>query len=276
MPRVDESHLRSNAVSAGDLELLGAGREAEVFAWDDGRVLRLARDPAGTGMVEREVIALAAARGAGASVPGVYERVTVDGRPGVVLDRIDGVDLLDWLAGHPWDLRSVARILGTEHVSLHRVEAPAGLPALHDELRQRLGSPLVPADVRRRALERLEELPRGDRLLHGDFHPANLLRTAHGCVVIDWTNGARGDPAADVARTILLTGAGQLADDTPTVVRILASFARRFLVAGYLRAYAREAPLDRSLVDRWLPVCAAARLAEDIEAEREFLLARAR
>ena len=51
--------------------------------------------------------------------------------------------------------------------------------------------------------------------------------------------------------------------------------ARRLLVAGYLRAYARNAPLDRGLVDRWLPVWAAARLSEDIEPERAFLLERA-
>lgn len=170
----------------------------------------------------------------------------------------------------------MARTLGAEHAALNRVEAPAALPALRDDLRHRLGSPLVPDDVRRRALERLDRLPDGDRLLHGDFHPANLLRTANGCVVIDWTNGTRGDPAADVARSILLTGDAALPADAPIVLRVVGPFARRLLVAGYLRAYAREAPLDRELVDRWLPVWAAARLAEDIEAERVFLLDRAR
>jgi aminoglycoside phosphotransferase (APT) family kinase protein len=263
-------------VSTRDLELLGSGREAEVFAWDDGRVLRLARDPSQAGMIEREVIALAAAHAAGANVPGVHERITVDGRPGVVLDRVDGVDLLDSLASRPWTVRSVGKAVGAEHAALHRVEAPAGLPDLHDELRHRLGSPLVPDDVRTRALERLATLPAGDRLLHGDFHPANLLRTEDGYVVIDWTNGTRGDPAADVARTILLTGGGELAESTPVVVRVIAPVARRVLLAGYLGAYARRLPLDRDLVDRWLPVWAAARLAEDIEAERESLLDRAR
>jgi hypothetical protein len=94
--------------------------------------------------------------------------------------------------------------------------------------------------------------------------------------VIDWTNGTGGDPAADVARTILLAGDGTLPDDAPSVLRLVASFARRLLVAGYLRAYARVAPLDRAVVDRWLPVWAAARLAEDIASERAFLLDRAR
>ena len=262
-------------MSTSDLELLGGGREAEIFAWEDGRVLRLARDPSNEGMIEREVIALVAARQAGAHVPRVYERVAVDGRPGVVLDRVDGIDLLGSLAGRPWTVRAVGKLLGVEHAALHRVGAPAGLPDLQDELRHRLASRLVPNEVRTRALARLEGLPAGDRLLHGDFHPANLLRSTNGYVVIDWTNGMSGDPAADVARTILLMGGGKLADGTPVVVRVLAPMVRRALLAGYLGAYARELPLDRDRVDRWLPVWAAARLAEDIEAERAFLLERA-
>lgn len=257
------------------LERLGAGREAEVFAWDEGRVLRLARDPEAAGMIERERLALAAAHGAGARVPGAYERVTVDGRPGVILDRVDGADLLEWLGRRPWALRSVARTLGRQHAALHRVEAPAGLPSLRDDLGRRLRSTLVPDDVRRRALARLDRLPDGDRLLHGDFHPANLLRTGDGCVVIDWTNGTSGDPAADVARTLLLMG-GKPTGDVPAFVRRLAPVARGIVVAGYLRAYARELPLDRDRVERWLPVWAAARLSEDIESDRELLLARAR
>ncbi len=264
-------------MATGDLDLLGAGREAEVFAWDEGRVLRLARDPARAGMIEREAAALAAAHRAGANVPGVHERVSLEGRPGVVLDRIDGIDLLDELERRPWRILSIARILGEQHAALHRVAAPPDLPALREELRQRLESPLVPDDVRRLALERLDELPDGDRLLHGDFHPANLLRTARGCVVIDWTNGTRGDPAADVARTVLLTGGGTLPDDVSRIIRVMAPLARRLLVHRYLRAYAGAGPpLDGERVERWLPVWAAARLSEDIEVERDALLERAR
>ena len=78
-------------MSTDDLELLGAGREAEVFAWESGHLLRLARDPSDTGMIEREVISLRAAHAAGASVPAVYERVTLDGRPGVARNGSDGI-----------------------------------------------------------------------------------------------------------------------------------------------------------------------------------------
>lgn len=242
------------------VERIGAGREAEIFAWGNGTVLRLARDPRATRMIEREAAALAAAHAAGAPVPAVYERVTVDGRPGVVLERIDGPDLLARLRRRPWTFFAVAWTLGRRHAALHAVTAPAGLPALRDELRYRLGSRLVPPDVRAGALERLRGLPGGDRLLHGDFHPANLLRTPQGEVVVDWTNAARGDPHADVARTLLLL------HGVPPGWRRAAAFA-------YLRAYG---PLDRGLVARWRPVWAAARLSEDVHEERAYLLREAR
>ena len=44
----------------------------------------------------------------------------------------------------------------------------------------------------------------GDRLVHLDLHPLNVMMTASGPVVIDWTNAARGDPLLDVAFTFIL------------------------------------------------------------------------
>jgi aminoglycoside phosphotransferase (APT) family kinase protein len=258
------------------LERLGAGREAEIFAWGDGRVLRLARDAWRRPSVEREAIALGAAYRAGVPVPAVYELVTIDERPGAVLDRIDGEDLLVHLGRRPWALWSVAKTLGRQHAALHRVDAPEALPPLREELRRRLHSELVPDDVREHALILLDQLPDGERLCHGDFHPGNLLRAGSGYVVIDWTNAARGHPSADVARSLLLLATAAIPSDAPAAVRRLATGGRRFLVAAYLRAYAREMPLDRELVDRWRPVCIAARLSEDIEEERVDLLALAR
>jgi hypothetical protein len=41
---------------------------------------------------------------------------------------------------------------------------------------------------------------------------------------------------------------------------------------GYFSAYERAGEADRASVDRWLPVMAAARLAENIPEERRRLL----
>jgi aminoglycoside phosphotransferase (APT) family kinase protein len=79
---------------------LGEGREAETLAWGEGRVLRLLKDPSRTDRLERELAALTAARRGGAPVPAVYGRETVNGRPGLVIERVEGPDLLRCWGGN--------------------------------------------------------------------------------------------------------------------------------------------------------------------------------
>jgi aminoglycoside phosphotransferase (APT) family kinase protein len=255
------------------LERLGVGREAEVFALGADRVLRLARRADLAPALDREHAALVAAGHAGAPVPAVFDRVEVEGRPGLVVERLGTRNLLLEIGARPWRVLGIARVLGELHARLHTVVAPDELPPVADLVRARLESPLVPDGVRERALQALDALPRGDRLLHGDFHPANvLLRPASGApVVIDWTGGCRGGPAADVARSELIMRFGAVGPDATAMVRALATVGRRLLVSGYLRSYARNAEV-RVDSEAWTPVIAAARLAEDIEGERDTLL----
>ena len=64
---------------------IAEGREAEIFAWQDGSVLRLLRNPNAQRQVDWEAAAMRAAADAGVRVPAVRELTTVDGRPGLVM-----------------------------------------------------------------------------------------------------------------------------------------------------------------------------------------------
>jgi aminoglycoside phosphotransferase (APT) family kinase protein len=263
-------------ITLSDLVRLATGREAEVFALDAKRVLRLAFLDAQHDDVKREAIVLEAAHAMGAPVPTVHEMVTIDERPGLILERLDGPDLLAVLDRQPWLVSSVARTLGRVHASLHGACFPDEIPALRDQLRLQLRSQLVPDEIRERALGILDSLPDGDRLCHCDFHPGNVLRDGRGYAVIDWSHAARGDPAADVARTRLLLEASALPDDASPMMRTMAKLGRRAIVSGYLRSYHHASSVSLPRVARWAPVLAAARLAENIEQERLTMLALAR
>ena len=256
------------------MELLAQGREAEVFAWGDGTVLKLFRE----GDAERariEATALAAVAASGVAAPQAMEVVEVDGRHGIVLERVAGPDLLTILERKPYLVLAVARALASVHIAMHDVVAPASLPSLHDELALRIESAsALDADRRRFALDALASLPRGDRLCHGDLHPGNLLGDVGRPVAIDGGDAARGDPVADVARTELLVRFGHLPPGTPWALRRVAAVGRGLLVRRYLRSYRRQRSVDADLLRRWRPVRAAARLGEGVDdAEVPALLA---
>jgi aminoglycoside phosphotransferase (APT) family kinase protein len=221
--------------------------------------------------LDREETALRAASAVGAPVPVAYERISIEGRPGLVMERLDGTDLLTRLGSRPWTVRSAGTLLGRLQARLHDVRAPAALPTVKDNIRELLEHrhDRVPADLGAEARDALAELPDGDRLCHGDFHPGNVLLTSTGPRVIDWPGASRGDPMADVCRTRLLIELGAVPPAAPALVRRLDRAGRSWLLRSYVRAYGQ---LDDEAVGRWRRVLASARLAEGIEAERAAIL----
>ncbi len=255
------------------LRKIAEGREAEIFAWQDADVLRLYRNSRAQQQIEQEAQAMRAAASAGVRVPAVRGIETVDGRPGLVMERIDGVDLLTILGRKPWLVWSVGGKSGSLHAALHEVVAPDTIPDLKSRFRQRLErSGLVPRPIAERALAALDTLPDGDRICHGDFHPGNVIRNGDELVLIDWTNSARGDPTADFVRTDLLIRMGDVPPGSPIVIRVGAHFARGLMRQSYLRAYRQLRPIDNELAARWLYPVAADRLTAAIESERAKLL----
>ena len=247
-----------------------------MFLQADGTVLKLMRSPEYEARVRREATALDVVRASGHGGPTVHGMVTVDGRPGLVMDRVEGIDLLTALGVRPWLVYRTGAVMARTHAAMHECVAPGSLPDLRDELRFRIeGAPDLAPRLASFAFGVLDGLPSGDRLCHGDFHPGNLLGPGREPVVIDWGGVTRGDPDADVARTLLLLrirGAGP-PPGTSLPLRLLIPIGRGLLAHRYLSVYRRMRPLDRELLGRWLVVWSAARFFEgqfSDEIKREF------
>src|SRR5215469_3202623 len=141
---------------------IAQGRQAEVYAWDGDRaVLKLYR--AGLEMEAAEAAALTRLDGTGIA-PRLLDTVTVDGRVGLVLQRLDGVDMLTLLQRRPWRLPSLARMLAHAALRVHRVQAPTDLPDLIEVLGERIAAADLDTRLREFALRLLHTLPTGDRL----------------------------------------------------------------------------------------------------------------
>ncbi|GAB3962978.1 phosphotransferase [Plantactinospora veratri] len=146
--------------------LLGAGRDADVFALDERRVLRRYRDGSDvTG--EAEIMRYVAERGF--PVPLVDRALGGD----LVMERIDGPTLARAMVDGDLDLRAGAEILADLHRRLRAVPARPGSKP-------------------------------GSCLVHLDLHPENVMLGRRGPVVIDWRNARNGQPDLDVGMTALI------------------------------------------------------------------------
>jgi len=257
--------------------LISRGARADVYALNEAVVLKLFRPGTDPAEAAAEAALTGAVRGLtarlrpGLLVPECLGTTSVDGRPGILYERIKGPVMSRQLLDRPWLAVRFGRKLAELHAALHAMPAPPMLPAQRTRLERavRLSGYLEP-QVREAALSTLSTLPDGEWLCHGDFHPWNIILGPEGPVVIDWCDATRGNPVADVARTVLLLrGAARYARRSP---RPILEFISRVCLQAYLRRYRALRPLPAAELSAWLPVLAAARLHENVEAEKRWLV----
>ncbi len=257
---------------------VAVGRTAEIFAWGEGRVLKLFRPGWGLEVARHELAVARAIHAAGVPSPRPDAVIEAAGRAGIVYERISGPSLLAVLLARPWRWGAGARTLGETHAVIHAARAP-DLPLLGEALARRITAAAdLPEADRTAALAALDALVNSSRavaLCHGDYHPDNVLLSPRGPLVIDWENATIGDPMADVARTLLLVRSSEASIPSPAG-RLARRALGALLIALYLRAYGRRRPLDRARLAAWELPITTARLSEGIAAERAYLLARVR
>jgi uncharacterized protein (TIGR02172 family) len=241
-------------------ELVGKGFCSDVYAWGPGRVLKLFHVGAERDRAEREYEVTRTVHDAGLPAPAANELVEVEGRRGIVFERVEGVSLLGYSRARPWALFKVIRQFAELHAEIHRCEAPAGLRTLRERIAARIGESDSPEADKRAARDRLAELPDGSALCHGDFHPGNVLITCRGPVVIDWGSGSRGDPIGDVAWTSRLMRTASLPSWEPGYMHLILKCFRTVMHRAYLGRYFRLHGGTRRQVEAWQgPMSVAAR-----------------
>jgi uncharacterized protein (TIGR02172 family) len=252
--------------------LIGGGRTTDIYAWGDKSVLKLFHADRSASTVEYEAKIARAVYASGAASPALMDTVEVEGRRGLIYERIYGPSLADALKSKPWRLPRLARTFALLHASMHRRSAPA-LPSQRDRLIWKIeAAEPLPAHLKEAALLSLARLPDGEALCHGDFHPENVIMSPRGSVVIDWIDATSGNPLADVARTSLLLTTAHL--HLPSGV---SSIAARLLIAAfrklYLTHYMRATRTSQTQIEAWRLPVTAARLEEGISEEEAWLLA---
>jgi hypothetical protein len=233
---------------------LATGNTAEIFEWGS-RVVKLYKSPAAKRAAFHEAATSAAVESLGLPVPRVWDVHEVGGRWGVVFDHVTQKSFADQMLGNSDNVPRYLECMVRLHIQIHSHQA-IQFAGLKVRLAANIAtSTLLDKPHKQALLEAIAEMPDGDRLCHGDFHPLNILGDTTDPLIIDWPDARRGDPAADVCRSYLLLKL-HAADIATT----------------YLDAYCRFSNMDCEAALRWLPYVAAAKLAEGVPGERDGLL----
>lgn len=255
-------------------EKIGEGASAQVHAWAPGQVVKLFKASASRRLAWHEAHMTDAVFAAGAPAPEVFGVVILDGRFGIVLQRFEGPTLLQLTRSGAMTREQAGAVLASLCLAVRETPAPPAVIALRDWVGGWLrgSSGRLPEPIVSGILALTERLSPGDGLCHGDLHPGNVIMTAEGPRLVDWSGPVRAPAAWDLAviHIILAELAAEMVDDPERP---------RAVNAAAQSAYARQAGLApaalTAAIEPYLPVVRAlVVLGEAVPALRERLLQR--
>lgn len=253
-------------------ELLGKGMTADVYKWGQDKVLKLYKKGYREEWIKREAAISEKVHEAGVPSPAVFDLVEIDGRKGIILERIFGESMLAMLFKEPWRFHSlVQQLAGFQH-KIHEF-SNEGLPSQKEKFSQLIAlSSGILGDKARKIMDFVDTLPEGDSICHGDFYLGNIIVLGDKLVAIDWSSGYRGDPTGDVARTCLIINTPAVPPGIPDIVGTMSAFPKWMTCRLYLNEYSKASKAKLENLDAWMLPVAAARLRARIPGEEKWLM----
>ena len=253
--------------------LIAVGRTSRIFRYGNDAVAKVLNPEVSDHWAAVEASLTESVRALGVPAPEVLDVIAVDGRPAVLFEYIEGPSMWHRMSTDTGAIGGLVHEFAEMQRLIHSIGVPDGVPGMVSRRCGKIAEvDAVSADERRLAIDMTNALPRGAALLHGDFHPGNILIGASGPVVIDWFDAAVGHPVADVARTELLIDPDCLTD------RLHLPGATDAHLRTIADAYATEmsSVIDShgARLDRWRAITALSRIAERTEDDVELLVAR--
>ncbi|HWT76541.1 MAG TPA: aminoglycoside phosphotransferase family protein [Mobilitalea sp.] len=254
-------------------KLIGEGNTAEVYSWGENEILKLFRQKFPYEGIDREYNVSKAVESFSLPVPKVGQMIDLDGRRGIIYEKISGSSMLELIMKHPGSITGYSKQMANLHYQVHQCKAyelPKYKEALEWNIRH---TDLLTDNQRFAVLDILEKLPEGRSLCHGDFHPGNIIETSEQSVILDWMTATSGEPAADVARTMMLLKDGTLPDKMPAFIKLVITLVRRRMANTYLKQYLQLSGLSKEDILNWRVPIMAARLTEWVsDSEKNYLV----
>ena len=192
----------------------------------------------------------------GLNVSKVLEVTMIDGKWAIVFNYIKGKTLSQLIEENPDKKAEYIELLVDLQMEVQSKSCPL-LNKLKDKMSRKVADTEFDATTRYDLYARINDMPKHNKVCHGDFNPSNIVISEDGTpYILDWSHATQGNASADVARTYLL-------------------FWLNGDISGaeiYLDKFCEKSNTEKQYVKKWMPLVAAAQSLEGNEKEREFLM----
>lgn len=192
-------------------------------------------------------------------VPKVLEVTRVEGKWAIISEFIRGKTLDQLMKEQPEKRDEYLTLLVELQLLVQEQKCPL-LNRMKERMSQKISASELEATSRFDLYNQMEDMPKRNKVCHGDFVPSNIIIAEDGTpYIIDWSHATQGNGAADAAHTYL-----------------------QFLMEGnkeeaqtYLELFSSKTDIvdAERKVKKWVPIVAASQSIKGNEKDREFLLA---
>ena len=194
--------------------------------------------------------------GTSLNVPKLIEVTKVNDRWALVSEHIEGIPLNKLMEQNPDKEEEYLNkfvdiqieILSNKVALLNRIK---------DKFKRKLNEIKdIDDTIRYELFQRLDGMKEHDKLCHGDFNPSNIIIKEDGSAyIIDWSHVTQGNASADAAQTFLIFSLEGKAD----------------LAEKYLNLFAQKSGIEKTNIQRWIPIVAAIQKLKAKDEEQELL-----
>ena len=190
------------------------------------------------------------------NIPKLIEVKKIENRWALITEYIEGKTLEELMQENPERQDEYMELFVKIQLEVLSKKVPL-LSTIKDKFKRKLTTATnINEEVRYELLQRLEGMKNHTKLCHGDFNPSNIIIQENGeYYVIDWSHATQGNASADAARTYLL----------------FSMQGKNELAQKYLELFSKESNINKSNIQRWVPIVAATQMTKNKPEEQEFL-----
>ena len=231
-------------------------KNKEVFK-EDGKTIKLFVKGYSKADILNEALTQARVEeGTNLKIPKLLEVTKINDRWALISEYIEGDTLEELMHKHPKKLDEYLEIFVNIQLSIHSKQVPL-LNRIKDKFKRKLlNANNIDENTKYELLQRLEAMKDHIKLGHGDYTPSNIVITEDGdYYILDWAHATQGNASADCARTFLT----------------FSLHNNEELAEKYLDLFSNKSGIEKSHIQRWIPIVAATQLTKNIEEEKEIL-----